>query len=74
MVGVLSQKIKVSIMDELTALDPNSSRYLEQVNQNISVYEKMLKIEMSEESKESIRDEICYLKAEIIPQLKFYDV
>lgn len=45
-----------------------------QVNKNISAYSKLLKIEMLDERKEEIREEISYLENEVIPQLKFYDV
>lgn len=45
-----------------------------QVNKNISAYSKLLKIEMLDERKEEIKEEISYLENVVIPQLKFYDV
>ena len=41
---------------------------------NISTYKGMLKINMAEEKRNEIREEISYLETQVIPQLKFYDV
>ncbi len=61
-------------MDKTMKIEFDGLNELWQVNKNISVYKGMLKIDMSDEKRNDVRDEIFYLETEVIPQLKFYDV
>jgi hypothetical protein len=61
-------------MDKTTKIEADGLSELWQVNKNISAYRKLLKVEMLEERKKEIREEISYLETEVIPQLKFHDV
>ncbi len=61
-------------MNKAIKIESEGLSELWQVNKNISVYKGMLKIDMSDEKRNDVRDEIFYLETEIIPQLKFYDV
>ena len=61
-------------MDKTMKIESEGLNELWQVNKNISTYKGMLKINMAEEKRNEIREEISYLETQVIPQLKFYDV
>lgn len=61
-------------MDKTMKIESDGLNELWQVNKNISAYRGMLKINMAEEKRNEIREEISYLENQVIPQLKFYDV
>ncbi len=61
-------------MDKTMKIESDGLSELWQVNKNISAYRGMLKIDMAEEKRNEIREEIFYLENQVIPQLKFHDV